>query len=93
MSIKNNAVESTLPSPIILHRKNEKYVLLSDGEKLHPIFVGGTFAADNGENIIEDINMANDHIQLNGRWYSKGEFEPATVIKTKCRRKCKGRLR
>jgi hypothetical protein len=93
MSTENNAAESILPPPIILHRRNEKYVLLSDGEKLHPIFVGGTFAADNGENTIEDINMANDHIQLNGRWYSKGEFEPATVIKTKCRRKCKGRVR
>lgn len=93
MSTENNETESLLPPPIILHRRNEKYVLLSDGDKLHPVFVGGTFAADSGEHTIEDINMKNDHIQLGGRWYHKGEFEPATVIKTKCRKNCKGRLR
>ena len=92
MSIENNALKPLLPPPIVLHRKGEKYVLLSDGDREHPVFIGGTFKSDSGEHMIEDINTGNGHIQIRGRWYYKGEFEPATVIRTKCR-KSKGRLR
>ena len=89
----SNEYNDFLPPPIILHRRNEKYIMLSDGIREYPIFKGGVFVTDNTERTIEDVDIKNNQIMVNGRWYPKGEFEPAIVVKAKGRKKSKGKCR
>jgi len=87
MSTDNQRI---LPPPRVLRRRDEKYILLSDGCDEHPVFIGGRFRHNGKEYTINDINK--NQIHINGKWYLKTEFEPAEVIiikgKVKKRRRC-----
>ena len=90
MSTDNQRI---LPPPRVLRRRDEKYILLSDGCDEHPVFIGGCFRHNGKEYTINDINQ--NQININGRWYLKTEFEPAEVIiiKGKVKKRRRGILR
>lgn len=83
---------TTLPLPIIIHSIGEKNISLSDGVTSYPIFIGGKFIHNGREFVIKDIDMKNQQLNINGRWYHKSEFEPAEIslIKQKRKKKSKG---
>lgn len=79
--------------PIVLYRRNEKFILLSDGTLQHPIFEGGMFEFNQQEYTIQAIRNDCQQIKVNGQWHDKSKFEPAkvTLIKDKKYRKGKHR--
>jgi len=90
MSIENQRV---LPPPTVLRRRDEKYILLSDGCDEHPVFIGGRFIHNNKEYMVNDIYE--DQMNINGAWYPKNIFEPAevTIIKGRIKKKSRGKRR
>jgi hypothetical protein len=65
---------------ITLTKKGEKIVKLFDGNEYSDITKGGVFESEHGQFTVQDID-AEHHIKVNGNWYHKSEFEPASVVK------------
>jgi hypothetical protein len=75
----------------VLFRKGEKYVRMSDGDMLYPVFIGGKFSKDGKQYIIQDIDGEN--IKVAGKWCDKKDFEPCDITQVKSRKKTRVRNR
>ncbi len=93
MSTDNHKYQGVLPPPTVLRRRDEKYILLSDGCNEHPVFIGGRFVHNGREYMVNDIRQ--DQMNINGAWHPKSDFEPAdiTIIKGKVKKKPRGIFR
>lgn len=76
----DNLIDKTL-GRVTLYHKDEKVVSLSNGVSDEYITIGSIFESDHGRFIVQDIDGRK--IKINGNWYHKSEFEPATVTKFK----------
>lgn len=76
----DNLIDKTL-GRVTLYHKDEKVVSLSDGIGDEYITIGGIFKSEHGRFTVQDIDGRK--IKINGNWYHKSEFEPATVTKFK----------
>jgi len=65
---------------ITLTKKGEKIVKLFDGSGYSDITKGGIFESEHGQFTIQDVDDES-HIEVNGNWHHKAEFEPASVVK------------
>jgi hypothetical protein len=75
----------------VLFRKGEKYVHMSDGDMLYPVFIGGKFTKDGDQYTIQDIYGLN--IKVAGKWSDKKDFEPCDITQVKSRKKFRVRNR
>lgn len=76
----DNLIDKAL-GRITLYRRDEKVVSMFNGSGKENISIGGIFESEHGRFKVQDIN--GNKMKIDGNWYHKTEFEPATVTQFK----------